>query len=189
MNLGCRAIQRNPLSSPVHGDVSTARVRLRKGRSILDPLGRYTHTYPSCSATKNLWVPSSAWIMATGFRSPLATSWRHNSRQPSGSSRTTPRLAFSSRGRSEDAVGVKTVWSANQQRESKNEYISWSHTSGVVLWVLKIVYILVNPTPQYQTRNKNSLCLSFLSTAPFVLIMCHGMCRKFFFIKTLNWNR
>lgn len=95
-NLGWRAMQRNPLSSPDHGDVRTARVRLRKGRSILEPLAKYTQTYPSCSATKKRCVPSSAWIIATGLRSPLATSCKHNSRQPLVFSRTEPRLAFSS---------------------------------------------------------------------------------------------
>lgn len=37
-------MQRNPLSSPAHGDVRTALVRLRKGRSILEPFAKYTHT-------------------------------------------------------------------------------------------------------------------------------------------------
>ncbi|TNN41761.1 hypothetical protein EYF80_048069 [Liparis tanakae] len=38
------AMQRKPLSSPAHGEVSTACVRFRNGRSTRDPLARYTQT-------------------------------------------------------------------------------------------------------------------------------------------------
>lgn len=59
--------------------------------------------------------------MATGFRSPLATSCKHNSRHPSESSRTMPRLAFSSVGKKDDGRRSESL-SLVDQLEGKGSY-------------------------------------------------------------------